>query len=58
MAVITLKTILNEKVDYHFFQVTVAQSERDRRCHGLPETTLLGSLLVLSISLHLENKWK
>jgi len=36
MIVITLKTILEEKVGYHFFQVTVAQPEWERRGNGLP----------------------
>jgi len=49
IVVITLKTVSNEKVGYQFCQVTVAQPEWDWRGHGLPETKLLRSLLVLCL---------
>jgi len=40
MVIITLKIILNEKVGYHFRQVTVVQSGWDQRGHGLPRNKL------------------
>jgi len=53
-----LKTILNKKVGYYFCQVTVAQSEWERRGHGLlQKTNFVRFLLVPSINFQLlDNK--
>ena len=40
MVIITIKTILNEKVGYQFFQETVAQPKWDRRHHGFPQNEI------------------
>jgi len=57
MVIIILKTILNEKVGYHVFQVKLAQLEWERRRYGLPKTNFFRFLLVFSINFQLlENK--